>query len=244
MDSRRKVVNAILQSIKNIPDRESFNLSQVIPSNIDQIPPLQVFLEPPPDIEDLDEHTCGQILLGSYRPMRSPGIITLYNKNLINFFWRLVLEIDAALPGWNWREEELKILAKWVVDKTYFHERFHHSMDVLRHLFDVQTYDRLQEEALAVAYARNHLYEGNRYRYPPSEPQHVLLVEVLRLAFCYTSPGYRDWHQYPDLATLQTGVSQYLNIKNSTKLRSSCVPMEKMVFSLLLVKGGFEERVI
>jgi hypothetical protein len=178
--------------------------------------------------------------------MRSPGVIKLNKNNLINFFWRVVLDIDTALPDWNWREDDLNILSEWVVDKTYYHERFHHSMDVLRHLFDVQSYDILQEEALAVAYSRYHLHDndGRHYRQYRLSAGKILMNEFYRLAFCYTSPGYRDWQKYADVDALQSGVCEYLGLKNSTWLRSSRVPVEQMVFNLLLVEGGFEERVV
>jgi len=250
MDACREVINAIRQTIKFTPSpyREVFNLPQMILPKQDEIPPMDAFLRPSPDVEGREERPQehgsddnAPCVLGSYQSMRSPGVIKLNKNNLINFFWRLVLDIDTALPGWNWREEDLEMLSEWAVDKTYYHERFHHSMDVLRYLFDVQSFDSLREEALAVAYSRYHYRNINGgYRNKHS----ILLDEFFHLAFCYTSPGYRDWQQYGDVAALQTGVCEYLGLKNSTWLRSSRVSVEQMVFNLLLVDGGFDERVL
>ena len=268
MNARRQVFYTIRQSIKEKTsqlDRETCNIPQVILPKQDEIPPMHAFMCPLPDIDRLEElaHKYGSsddyvssILLGSYQSMHSQGIVTLYSSNLTNFFWRLVLDIDVALPTWNWRQEDFKMLAEWVANQTYYHERFHHSMDGLRLLFDVQTFDSLQEEALAVAYSRYSLNQDawNKLRdlnvsvkmpfnlEVPAE--RVLRGEFLRLAFCYTSPGYRDWQQYADVAALQTGVCDYLRLKNSTWLRSLRIPVEQMVFDLLLVEGGFEERVL
>ncbi len=196
MTASSQVINAILKSIEAIflPGMEISNLTQAMKSSeLGEIPALEEFLNPPPDIEDDKVHSRHSILLGSYRPMCSPGIITLYATNLTNFFWRLVLEIDAKLNGWDWSEEELKMLAIWVVNKTYYHERFHHSMDVLRHLFNVQAYDSLQEEALAVAYAHYRLRIDNLSLSRSRRPQFILLLEFLRLAFDYKSEGYCRW---------------------------------------------------
>lgn len=258
MNARRDVIHAIQQSIKFTPSpyRDVFHLPQIILPNSDNLPPLSVFLRPEPDVEGIagtDERPREQggdnaapSVLGSYQAMRSPGVIKLNQHNLINFFWRLVLDIDATLPGWQWQKEDLELLSEWVVDKTYYHERFHHSMDVLRYMFNVQTFDRLQEEALAVAYSRYHLHDNNRhyYRHHRGSAGHILIEEFFRLAFCYTSPGYRDWQQYGDKAALQSGVCDYLGLKNSTWLKASRVPVESMIFSLLLVDGGFDERVV
>jgi len=268
MNARRQVFYTIRQSIKEKTsqlDRETCNIPQVILPKQDEIPPMRAFMCPPPDIDRLEELTHGygssddydsSILLGSYQSMHSQGIVTLYSSNLTNFFWRLVLDIDAALPTWNWRQEDFKILAEWVANQTYYHERFHHSMDGLRLMFDVQTFDNFMEEALAVAYSRYSLNQDawnkrrdlnvsvKRVLNREAPAERVLRGEFLRLAFCYSSPGYRDWQQYADVAALQTGVCDYLGLKNRTKLRSFRVPVEQMVFNLLQVEGDFEERVL
>ncbi len=255
MNARREVINAIQQSVRypDSPYREIFYLPEIMLPNPDEIPPMSVFLRPEPDVEgreerlrERDNDDCAPSVLGSYQAMRSPGVIKLNKRNLIQFFWRLVLDIDTTLPGWQWRKADVELLSGWVVDKTYYHERFHHSMDVLRHLFDVQTFDPLQEEALAVAYSRYHLYDRNDhyYHHRHRSDGHILLEAFFRHAFCYTSPGYRDWPHYSDIAALQTGVCDYLGLKNSTWLKASRVPVDSMVFELLLVEGGFEERVV
>ncbi len=264
MNTRRQVFYNIRQSIKEKTSqvhRESSNLLQVILPKQDEIPPMCAFMRPPPDVDRGDEcahdhcrceHDASRILLGSYQA----GLLTLYGNNLTSFFWRLVLDIDTALPNWNWRQEDFKILAEWVANQTYYHERFHHSMDGLRLMFDVQPFDNLIEEALAVAYSRYSIRQdacnkrldlnvsGKRVLKREVPAERVLGEEFLRLAYCYTSPGYRDWRQYANLAALQTGVCDYLGLKNRTKLKSFRVPVEQMVFNLLQVEGYFEEQVL
>lgn len=209
-------------------------------------------MNPAPDVEGLDESHRppndmpeAVSILGSYRPMRSPGLITLNADNLTQFFWRIALDINRALPDIQWQEEDLYVLSEWVVDKTFWHERFHHSMDILRHLFNVQTFSSLHEEALAVAYSRYQLAEEHpRYRHNRIKgPQAVIWDEFMKLAYQYTSAGYRDWTQYGDLTSLKPGICDYLAPTRSNWLKSVRIPVSDMVFQLLPVENGYEERV-
>lgn len=252
-------MNAHKQVIESI--RSSFSLSEevniggfrpkdILPVEL-EIPALECFMSPEPDVESPDDHgqSIGSpaqsiVRLGSYRSMGSPGLITLYSANLTRFFWRLAIDIDRALSGLRWYADDLEALSEWVVDKTYWHERVHHSMDVLRHLFDVQSFDCVQEEALAVAYARYYLAdEYPRYRYLQKNQQSVIWDEFLKQAFQYKSPGYKDWHLYADPEALKSGICDYLAPKHSRRLRSVRVPVADMLFELLPVEGGFEEQV-
>ena len=90
----------------------------------------------------------GDDILGLYRPMSSPGQITLRWDSIGSLFWHTVLDMQRQ-PLYMERRD-LEPMATLVVQKTYVHEGFHHFADVARRLFGGQ-YDRDREEALAVA---------------------------------------------------------------------------------------------
>lgn len=254
MSARRAVIDHI-RSTFNLPNKGSFNLLEIWPlrkRGIREIPlPLEKFMAPEPDIEGHDDRTRrpserseSVIVLGSYRPMRSPGLITLYQQNLTEYFWSLTVEIEKALRYVRWTENDLSKLAEWTVDQTFWHERFHHSMDVLRHLLDVQSFDCLQEEALAVAFSRYYLIQEHRRYRRRDLSQVVIWDEFIKLAYQYRSPGYCDWVYYADPAALKAGICDYLSPNQVTMLKSVRVPVADMLFAWLPVETGFEERVV
>jgi len=255
MNARRHVIAHIRSTftLPKKPFKSVFHLPDVMLPSEKEIPPLEHFMVPEPDVESRDdscERSCESVenvsVLGSYRPMCSPGLITLHTKNLTQFFCRLTLEIDKSLPGIDWTKEDLNALADWTVDKTFWHERFHHSMDVLRHILNLQTFDPFWEEALAVAFSRYFLTEkayGYRYRRNNS-PQAVIWDEFIKQAYQYRSPGYRDWVYFSDPTALKSGICDYLTPKQIQLLKSARIPVADMLFAWLPVAGGFEEQVV
>lgn len=251
MNVRQQVLKTIKQSIKFTPDelRATLNLSEMLLPQVGELPSLEIFMNPPPDVV-VNENNCSTSfaqaynILGYYRPIQSPGIIVLLERNLLQFFWRIAIEIDQNLSGWRWKQEDLINLSEWIVDKTYWHERCHHSLDVLRHLFHVHTFDEITEEALAVAYARYHLCEVQKlsYRHRTS-PQQALWEAFLHLAFQYRSPGYRDWPQYSDQEALKRGLSEYLAPRRIHQLKGIGIPVASMIFDLMPIVNGYEEWV-
>lgn len=154
MNARRGVIDHIRTTfvMPKEPYKTVFHLPDIMLPPEKDIPPLEIFMLPEPDVEGRDDdygpincHPKPASALGSYRSMHSPGRITLNKQNLTQLFWRLALDIEKALPQIHWTEGDLRKLAEWTVDKTFWHERFHHSMDVLRHLLDVQTFDSWHE---------------------------------------------------------------------------------------------------
>ncbi len=255
MNARKTVINRIQASIDTLKPQEHnkyiravLNLPEILLPRLDGLPALEAFLSPPPDIDAEGEHCFGHhqhaqgILLGVYYRMGHSGTLGLYEENLEQFFWRILLEINAQFSHWRWSYADLKELSVWVVEKTYWHERFHHSMDVLRHLFNVNSFNTFNEEALAVAYSRYHL--THHYRRWPEEDQQVLWDAFLALVYRYSSPGYSEWRQFADESSLKSGICEYLNLPATTYLNTARVSVTDMLFDLIPVKTGFIEKVL
>ncbi len=194
--------------------------------------PLDAFGEAKPDVltePEGDEApprrpssplVLGTYTLGFHRPNPQPGTITLYADNLKNFFHSLLWELHREFPNYPADLGTARAVAEWAVDKTYWHERFHHSMDVLRFLFriPVPSLPSLQEEALAVAFSRRWLTERYRFASHRTLPS-VLWTALMDLGFRYTSPGYRDWGRYADEPGFRWGVMHYLLSCNKSSKR-------------------------
>lgn len=121
------------------------------------IPELDKFLDPPDDVmqnapESPDEDWTNDILttrlflLGMYIPMRSPGQVTLFGRNLRWFYWALVRVIRHQVPYMT----KLDLQAAWslVLMKTHEHEK----------LFG-GSHTPIIEKALAVVWSRMKIQE-------------------------------------------------------------------------------------
>lgn len=239
------VLNAIKAEIRELP----FDDFGSIPTGLiadhvtgwNRLPATEEMLHLPPDT---GEDVPTERLLGSYAPMRSPGRISLYTENLKTFFWSVVREIGSQSPGLGFTCPDLERLAQLVVDKTYQHERFHYACDVLRHLFQ-GAFDSKVEEALAVAYARQQINavraNGNTYL---GRMNSLIYHRAMKIAFAYSSPGYRDWRLYADPASFRAGLLDYIAPPSSILLQGSGVPLAEMLQDLLRYDGGFEEQAL
>jgi len=161
MNAQTQAINEIKKPLQSLPYDEfgavqEHILAETIPGWHDLPTPAQILCELPPDVGEDVNHS---ILLGSYRPMASPGLITLYVRNLERVYWSIVREMARRLPGFPFHKQDLEFLVTFIVEKTWHHELFHHSMKVLRRLVNGQPYGP-QEEALAVAYSRKLLRES------------------------------------------------------------------------------------
>ncbi len=253
MNARQQVIDHILSTFY-VPQRNLkavFDLPEVIPRTKKELPSLEDFMSPPPDVLEADDpvhpwdkNSHPVSVLGDYQCMHSAGKIRLYTENLTLFFWRLALDIEQSLPGMRWNASELKVLTEWVVNKTYWHERFHHSLDVIRRLLAIHHIDIWHEEALAVAYSRYYLIEKTfNVRARQRNTELAVIWDVfIHFAFQYQSQGYRDWVHYSDLSALKTGICDYLAPKSSLMLKSARVPVADMLFKWLPVEGGFYEK--
>ena len=208
---------------------------------------LGEFFEQPVDVvfEYPQEH---RILLGSYTPMRSPGIVALYQDNICNFFWGVVRNVLSANRNIFISVNDLKHSADLVVYKVWWHELFHFCCDVFRQLFGSK-YDSMTEEALAVAYSRLKMLElRTSGRSKISRIQPLFFSEMLQIIYSYTSPGYRDWPSYADPVRFGDGLSAYV-LPHGSMLRMTGVDLFKMLEDMLtsltaIPKNGYVEKLI
>lgn len=170
----------------------------------------EVLGEPGKTYPDETHEGCISVL-GTYHRINSPGVITLYGANLQSF--ALQLSIDLYLKdGCVMTRENFKTIHKIVVAKTVFHELFHHLSDMTHRMRITGNtkstklhghYEYLREEALAVAISRWHI--GNK------ENATNLIENLLKRAYDYSLPGYRDWVKFKGDFTLWSEVLDYFD---------------------------------
>lgn len=208
----------------------------------EDLPDPGIFLEPEPDVLEAPEHPhptreCGEhpTLLGVYVPMQSPGRIILIEGNLRRFYWSLIARLWHRHPYLFPRD--LEGAAQLVVQKTYQHERFHFHCDVLCHLLGGR-YDRLQEEALAVAWSRAWIQQM-QWSSKAKRMNPALFIDLMEGAFAYRSPGYRDWVLFADRARFAPALLDYVAASASVvPLRTNGVSNLADVVTAMI--GGFE----
>jgi hypothetical protein len=144
--------------------------------------------------------------LGSYRRMKSPGLIRLNLDNMQVFFWDIVCRL-ACRDGYEFTRDQITELARLCIYKTVYHELFHHFMDVQSHIVMHHYFDRYREEALAVACSR--ILVGFESRY-----NHLYVSDFLAEAYKYTAPGYRDWEEFRSSEQFVLGVRDYMPLEN------------------------------
>jgi len=200
--------------------------------------PEQILSEMPPDVGD----DVSPFVLGSYRPMNSPGLITLNVVNLQQFYWSVVREIARRLPGFPFFKQDLEFLATFIVEKTWHHELFHHSMEVLRHLVNGAPYD-LEEEALAVAHARRCLRES-KWNSQIGRMGKIMYNLAMDIAFVGYAPPYSGWMNYDSPERLQAGIVDLLQPPQRIFLESSNVPVANILAGLIPVQYGYVDQII
>lgn len=194
-------------------------------------------LEPHPELIE----TEGMELLGVYYPIASPGQIILYWDRIGSFFWHTALKISQR--GYYLTQADLTNMAHLVSLQVYQHERFHHFCDVCRHLFGGH-YDRLREEALAVAWS---------YRYISNSPKSwnskigflfpQPYREVMGLIFRFRAPGYRDWVNFRSEVEFADGLTAYLAPPQSQVLEQNSVDIMRLLMGLEgALSGGVVEQ--
>lgn len=212
-------------------------------------PDLEIFLSPRPDvIDDPEPRVIKEIIehpsvLGVYFPMHSPGQMMLCRRNLRDFYWALLRRVVPSLPYFT--RNDLKAALDLVIKKTYYHELFHSYCDVLRQLFG-GTYDFMIEDALAVAWARRTIIaERSQWNSKIGRMNGLFYGLLMREAFDYQSPDYRDWVHYADDARFKPAVLSYLGPSRGRVLQSNGVDLDHLMFSLLgTIRGGFIESVV
>ncbi len=242
MNALIQAINEIKKPLQSLPYDEfgavqEHVLAETIPGWHDLPTPTQILSELLPDVgEDVSPNW-----LGSYRPMASPGLITLYVRNLERFYWSVVREMARRLLGFPFHKLDLEFLVTFIVEKTWHHELFHHSMEVLRRLVNGQPYGP-QEEALAVAYSRKLLRES-AYNSKIGRLGKVVFNLAMEIAFDGYAPPYRDWPKYDSPESLHRGIADLLQPAQRGFLESSGVPVEDLLVRLIPVQQGFDERI-
>jgi hypothetical protein len=151
------------------------------------------------EISDLRMNT-----LGTYRRMRSPGLITINIDNMQIFFWSIICELSCK-NRYTLTREKIEELARLCILKTLYHELFHHFTDVQSYITRKFRYDYFTEEALAVACSR-HMVGFEAQNNTP------FVSDFLNLAYSYTMPGYRDWVDYKSDEQFLLKLSEYIEI--------------------------------
>ncbi|MCB0703578.1 MAG: hypothetical protein KDC55_12800 [Ignavibacteriae bacterium] len=208
--------------------------------------------------EDIsDTENTDYLILGSYTPMRSPGVITFYIDAITKYTGSLIRKIVKS--GYNYSFELVATTTFLVIQDVTLHESFHYYCDYKRSITSAK-YDRDKEEALAVAHSYNMLgrhslvfgynrslynelrwvqrhYRGNfdRVRRNP------ILIRELREVFkekhykAFTLPGYRDWHLYINKNSYETDFYDYIKDLNLDKLLSNGVPVNDIRGELMII---------
>jgi hypothetical protein len=184
----KKYLNNLAYDNYNLIDHEEF--IQYVSDWKHYSTPAELLRDMPPDVG----YELRGMVLGSYQPMKSPGVITLNQDNLMRFYWSVVREITRSLPGLPFSKQDLEFLVDFIVYKTWHHELFHHSMEVIRHFVNGQAYTP-DEEPLAVAYSRQCLRD-NAWNSKVGRLGKVIYNSAMEIAFdCYPLP-YKDWLRY------------------------------------------------
>lgn len=198
--------------------------------------PAEILERMPPDVGE----ETSPLVLGSYRPMRSPGLITLNIANLRQFYWSVIREIAHRLAGLPFFKQDLEFLATFIVEKTWHHELFHHSMEVLRHLVGGAPFDPV-EEALAVAYARQCLREA-KWNSNVGRMGKVMFSLAMEIAFDGYAPPYSDWPKFDSADRLNRGIADLLQPPQRLFLENSHVPVADILAGLIPVQHGYVDQ--
>lgn len=143
--------------------------------------------------------------LGSYSPMKSPGIIRFNKISILGLSIRILQE-NVKKYNYSYRKSDLKKIIDTVFLMILHHELFHYYCDLLIYNEShKKTAFIPEEEALAVACS--FILAENRYM-GPNHKFHFreLFYENLK------SPGYKDWKNFIDYEdSFPLGVIEYLD---------------------------------
>ena len=171
-------------------------------------PGLEVFRRREPDSDELfPEQPDGLAVLGTYRWMHSPGLITLYRGN-IETYWKSLLRHAQRQYPYITRKDAERVLQLLVLS-VYQHERLHYVGDFCRRLLGGH-FDRWHEEALAVAWEWHWLRGQDRWNSFYGMLHPTLRRLVVQTMFDHQSPGYRDWRQFANHAAFLDALNAYL----------------------------------
>ncbi len=217
MDIRDRVAGKMLEPLEELPCDNESGMLQIREADVAEF--SREF-----DWGSYQEE--GEELLGSYRPMHSPGRITLHQDALMAFFWHVVGRM--LRDGFSFWPDDIKKLVSLTVNKTYSHERFHLFCDIQSQLVPefAQRKDREKEEALAVAFSRLSVErERAKWQSQVGRIAHTHYSRFLELVFDFRSPGYRDWKQFSSEQLFNDGLVDYVDPPHAKRLAADGVPI-------------------
>jgi hypothetical protein len=244
-----ELIKDLLIKIPQIPEEEGdlMTFPQWFPDHLDNPILSDIYINEPPSKgfdTDYDNHgDRGDILvLGSYTPMQSPGIIAFYKNNIARYSAGLIRMIHQS--GYSLRPEMAFFVIHFVVDDIMNHETFHYYSDYKRRITGAP-FDHNKEEGLAVAYS----YEVKKRLWPIMRfnsgfsYHHESRFEFLRSPYgrkvygqinrilmkehykFYSLPGYRDWPSYTGFRNWNNHAYEYLKngLLDTLKSNGVCV---------------------
>jgi hypothetical protein len=167
-------------------------------------------------------------LLGVYMRMQSPGKIILYLEKLTIFLLQNMLYLSRQ--GHSVRVGHVKQMANIVVNKTYFHEQFHHLSDVSGYMFN-SVYDKDTEEALACAFSY-HKMLGHIKKSKEIDSDEPIIKNLIDAIYVYYGKGYRDWVNYSNESKLRGGLDAYLGNSKTLQLGKNRIDFPGILFGV------------
>jgi len=185
------------------------------PDFFQDAPDLDVFRERAPDSGDeFPEQPESWSVLGTYHHMASPGLITLYRRNIEAYWKSLLRHAHRQFPFITNKDAE-RVLSL-VTYSVYQHERFHYICDFSRQLLG-GTFDRWHEEGLAVAHEW-HWQKRLGWNSFVGLTHPTLRRIVVQAMFDHRASGYRDWRLYANLPDFQVAVTAYAGANAGSRL--------------------------
>lgn len=251
----------------------------LIPDQLFDVPDPARFLEPKPDVIDVSNEELrslggSMMLLGLYRPMKSPGTVVLYSENIQNAYWGTIRNL---IGNHKITITDLVASAELMPLKTWHHELFHLDCDVLRLIFAGRPLeasvtvggtgfrttlepavpfrdaaDRLEEEALAVARSYRVIADKIKKIRAYSkigisrDSKDGFLAAFIEAVYDYRSPGYCRWRDYRSDADFQAGLIRHLNPGGSEFFSTSGVDIGPLLDGSLghMPKRAFDQMVL
>jgi len=246
VENTTDAVNTIAKDI--MKEIDQFDISEngevVFGNHLQDFQDIQKYMNPVPDVQIEDNLLDQETYLGCYIPMKSPGLVKLDQYNLRRYFWGLINSLTNRPLGAFITRPDLERLSMMIIQKTFFHEIFHFGCDVMRHLFK-GSYASLQEEALAVAYARMKIASlRENANSAIGRINAVLYHAIFQMAFRYNSPGYCDWHLYADETRFKAGLLDYIKPGDYQVLSANGVAAEDLLYNILENVKGFQQQII
>lgn len=195
-----------------------------------------------------------EIILGTYTPMNSPGIITFNRNNIKRYSGSLIRKVVNS--GISLGLDTALFTIYFVVEDIMKHESFHYYCDYKRQLTGSK-FDRDKEEAFAVAHSYQETHTLNQTfhhafiydndynsffsNYFHNAPNIQLCENRMTAIFNFlhkehykgfSSPGYKDWYLYKGLNCYETHYFDYLKNSKLDTLLENGVPVNDISWEI------------